>query len=116
MNKVLIIGHSPAKKNIRNSPTMKRLHRWLDECNISTYAFTNLSSKPKQRLSSEDTYLPGTDSHNKVIALGGEVSKTLDRIGVQHFAAPHPSPLNRNLNNICFEKNFLDNLKVYIHA
>ena len=114
MNKVLIIGHSPAKKNILNSPTMKKLHRWLDECCIDTYAFTNLCPEPKQKLTQQDTYVPSTFGHDKIIALGGEVSKFLNRIGVQHFAAPHPSPLNRNLNNISFEKKFIKQLKEYV--
>ena len=88
MNKVLIVGHSPAKKNVLKSPTMKKLHRWLDECCIDTYAFTNLCPEPKQKLTQLDTHVPDTLGHDKIIALGGEVSKFLKKIGVAHFAAP----------------------------
>tara|TARA_Y100001937_G_scaffold88935_2_gene120197 strand:+ start:285 stop:632 length:348 start_codon:yes stop_codon:yes gene_type:complete len=114
MNKVLIVGHSPAKKNVLKSPTMKKLHRWLDECCIDTYAFTNLCPEPKQKLTQLDTHVPDTLGHDKIIALGGEVSKFLKKIGVAHFAAPHPSPLNRKLNDISFEKKFIQDLKAYV--
>ena len=115
MDRILIVGHSPSKKNIRNSPTMKRLHRWLDECGVRTYAFTNLSPVPCKKLLKENICLDGLD-HNKIITLGGEVSKLMDKAGIQHYAAPHPSPLNRNLNDISFEKKFIKELGVYIRG
>jgi hypothetical protein len=34
-----------------------------------------------------------------VIALGGEASKRLNELGVKHFKLPHPSGLNRKLND-----------------
>ena len=115
MDKILIVGHSPSKKNIRNSPTMKRLHKWLDECGVRTYAFTNLSPVPCKKLLKENICLDGLD-HNKIVTLGGEVSKLMDKAGIQHYAAPHPSPLNRNLNNISFEKKIIKELGVYIRG
>ena len=115
MDRILIVGHSPSKKNIRNSPTMKRLHRWLDECGVRTYAFTNLSPVPCKKLLKENICLDGLD-HNKIITLGGEVSKLMDKAGIQHYAAPHPSPLNRNLNDISFEKKSIKELGVYIRG
>ena len=115
MDKILIVGHSPSKKNIRNSPTMKRLHKWLDECGVRTYAFTNLSPVPCKKLLKENICLDGLD-HNKIITLGGEVSKLMDKAGIQHYAAPHPSPLNRNLNDISFEKKIIKELSVYIRG
>lgn len=114
-NKLLIIGHSPAKKNILTSPTMKRLHKWMDQCNISFYGFTNLCPEPKAKLKEEDIFLVGLSNH-KIIALGGFVSKYLTQLGVEHFAAPHPSPLNRNLNDKSFENKIINELKVYTQA
>lgn len=112
---ILIIGHSPAKKNILTSPTMKRLHKWMDECGIRFYGFTNLCPEPKSKLKEEDIYLAGLSNH-RIIALGGFVSKYLTRLGVEHFAAPHPSPLNRNLNDKSFENKIINNLRIYIHG
>jgi len=112
-NKILIIGHSPAKKNILKSPTMKRLHRWMDECGIDFYGFTNLCYEPKAKLKEEDIFLTDMSGH-RIIALGGFVSKYLNKLGVEHFAAPHPSPLNRNLNDKSFENKIINELKVYI--
>ena len=40
----------------------------------------------------------------------------MGKAGIQHYAAPHPSPLNRNLNDISFEKQIIKELGVYIRG
>lgn len=35
----------------------------------------------------------------KIVALGNTASIALDMIGIKYFKLPHPSPLNRKLNN-----------------
>jgi len=112
--KLLVIGHSPAKKNIRNSPTIKRLHSWLDKCDIDTYGLTNLCPDPKINIKEEDIFLTDVSGH-KIVALGKTVSKYLTKRGVAHFAAPHPSPLNRKWNDKSFEKKMIQEMKNYLH-
>jgi hypothetical protein len=38
-------------------------------------------------------------SVTKVVALGNTAADALDQIGIKYFKLPHPSPLNRFLNN-----------------
>jgi hypothetical protein len=48
-----------------------------------------------------------TKGHDIIVALGGFVSKTLQRAGIDHISLPHPSPLNRKLNDKEYEKAML---------
>ena len=52
--------------------------------------------------------------HNTIIALGGFVSSVLKRMNVDHITMPHPSPLNRQLNDKKYEKNMLRNAKLTV--
>ena len=57
-DKVLVIGHSPGKtpinKRKNGSPTLNRLNRWLDACNVDIYSFSNLCASHKEFLKSSD--------------------------------------------------------------
>jgi len=52
--------------------------------------------------------------YDKVISLGGFPSKALKKIGVDHFVMPHPSGLNRKLNDPAYEKQALQECKDYL--
>ena len=102
-DKVLVIGHSPGKtpinKRKNGSPTLNRLNRWLDACEVDIYSFTNLCAHHKEFLKMADidgTFIQKiTKNYNKIITLGGFVSQYVTKMGIPHFAAPHPSPMNR---------------------
>lgn len=68
---------------------------------LGIVAFTNLSDDPHwNKLIVDPSFLlAGAIGHNKVIALGGLVSSVLKRANIEHYALPHPSPLNRQINN-----------------
>lgn len=51
---------------------------------------------------------------DKIIALGVVSSKALTLLQLPHYKMPHPSGLNRKLNNKSFLKNKIDELKSYI--
>ena len=57
-DKVIVIGHSPGKtpinKRKNGSPTLNRLNRWLDACNVDIYSFSNLCASHKEFLKSSD--------------------------------------------------------------
>ena len=121
-NKVLVIGHSPGKtpinKRKNGSPTLNRLNRWLDSCEVDIYSFTNLCAHHKEFLKNADIdrilIQKITKNYNKIITLGGFVSQYVTKIGVQHFAAPHPSPRNRKFNDKTYEPEVIKNLKEYL--
>ena len=52
--------------------------------------------------------------HSKVIALGQFPSKILSKLGKKHFALPHPSGLNRLLNDKRYELAQLDKCSEYL--
>lgn len=57
-----------------------------------------------------------TKHHRKIVALGGFASKVLDKLGVEHFKLPHPSPRNRLLNDKEFERSELERCREYIES
>ena len=121
--KILVVGHSPGATDIRKrkngSPTINRLNRWLDACDVRIYSFTNLCAHHKVSLKLSDideTFINEcVNSYNKIIALGNEVSYYLKKLGVEHFSAPHPSPRNRKFNDKYFEPHIMNKLKEYIN-
>lgn len=52
----------------------------------------------------------------KIVALGKKVHEHLDSIGVQHFHLPHPSGVNRVLNDKEFVKEQLAQCGEYLNA
>ena len=121
-NKVLVIGHSPGKtpinKRKNGSPTLNRLNRWLDACEVDICSFTNLCAHHKEFLKNAD--IDGTiiqkitKNYNKIITLGGFVSQYITKMGINHYAAPHPSPRNRKFNDKSFEPMIINELKEYL--
>lgn len=52
--------------------------------------------------------------YTKIIALGNDVSQYFTKRGVEHFPAPHPSPLNRKFNDKDFEPAVINSLHSYL--
>ena len=123
-DKIIVIGHSPGKtpinKRKNGSPTLNRLNRWLDACEVDIYSFTNLCAHHKEFLKMAD--IDGifiqkiTKNYNKIITLGGFVSQYVTKIGVPHFAAPHPSPRNRKFNDKSYEPTVVNGIKEYLNG
>ena len=124
MNKVLVIGHSPSRgrrtTQKQNNPTLKRLNRWLDACNVGIYSFTNLCASSATSLKKgeiRETMLHEIfKDYNKIITLGKEVKHYTNKMGYDFYELPHPSPLNRNLNDKNYEKDVIKGLQSFIHS
>ena len=124
LDKVLVIGHSPGKtpinKRKNGSPTLNRLNRWLDACEVDIYSFTNLCAHHKEFLKMAD--IDGTiiqkitKNYNKIITLGGFVSQYITKMGINHYAAPHPSPRNRKFNDKTYEPKVIYEIKEYLNG
>jgi len=117
---LLIVGINPSQGNPKRvSGTIKRLNRWVDYFNAQHFSFTNIIHTPgpyKSDMIDYNILNSFTEGYDKVIALGGFVSKTLNTAGIEHFMMPHPSPLNRQLNDKEFEMNKLKECKEWLKS
>ena len=121
MDKILVIGHSPSSKEYcprKGNPSINRLNRWLDDCGIRIYSYSNACAHHAPSLKKADideTYLQNiSKKYNKILTLGKEVEQLFTKMGIEHFSLPHPSPLNRNLNDKAYEKDVINKLKRYL--
>ena len=121
--KVLFLGMCPSAKfydPIKGNPSANRLDSWLDHLDVrGEYAFHNII----------EHHIPNPTIHNvnlerivgysqcfeKVIALGNFVSGILDKLGIEHFKMPHPSPRNRKFNDPEFESKILKECERYLN-
>lgn len=118
MKKVLIVGMNPSgAKKMRKGNTLNRLWEWTDSLQIGTFSFTNVSFDRGNgiKITPDYEYINKVcKSHNKVLALGNIASDTLKKLEIDHFKLPHPSPLNRQINDQQFIDNVLEECKKYI--
>jgi hypothetical protein len=121
MNKVLVIGHSPSTKEYcpkKGNPSINRLNRWLDDCGVRIYSYSNACAHHAASLKKtniDETYIHNiTQQYNKILTLGKEVEQLFNKMGIEHYALPHPSPLNRKLNDKAYELKIINNIKTYL--
>ena len=89
----------------------------MDHLKIQRYSFINSSQVKNPTLADLDlNTLVLTRDYDKVIALGGFASRALNYLSVRHFMLPHPSPLNRKLNDPKFECAALEKCYNYLYA
>lgn len=115
---ILILGINPSSgKPNKTSATIKRLNRWVDFLDVKYYSFTNVihsTGKYTSDLVDFESLTKFTINADKIIALGPFVSKSLNRAQIKHFTLPHPSPLNRQLNDRNYELMRLNQCKKYL--
>lgn len=107
---IIFVGDKPSKKNIDpevafvGTKSYKTVLDWIYEMKIDV-THTVLCNKTDVKARAYGIEVNpanyGLDLHHedRVIALGEEASKYLDKINVNHFKLPHPSGLNRKLND-----------------
>lgn len=104
---IIVVGINPSSgKPNKISPTIKKLNSWMSALGMDYYSFTNVihqTGRYKESMVDKETLLCYIKGYKKVIALGPFVSKTLNRLGIDHYMMPHPSPLNRQLNDKEYE-------------
>ena len=120
LDPVIIVGMCPSNKptlGYKRNATFNRLEAWMDELGIKHFSFINVFGEPHAPTLSKVKGKPlveATKGYKNVIALGGFVSQALNRLNVEHFQLPHPSPLNRLLNDKEYEKQVLEQCKDYL--
>lgn len=110
----IIVGQNPG-----SGRSIKTLHQWTNQIGLESFEFTNATHiKGDVKLSDAniEDLKEKCQGHDKVVALGQYASCALRKAGVEHFQMPHPSGLNRQLNNKDFVEMKLNEFKNYINA
>lgn len=102
---VLFVGDKPSRYNtnpkvaFKGARCEKRLLEWLTRMYIEDYKLINRVDDNAHKIIADFVW------HNRpIVALGKNASHELKCNGVSHYALPHPSGLNRQLNN----KDYID--------
>lgn len=129
-NKILVIGCNPSVKSPDNTAfhpsTRSRMtiDRWLsdldaDVCFMNIYDRKTRGNRPltrKELKSLEDPVFFRLKSfkNHKIITLGRAAEEVLTSLGLSFLAIPHPSGLNRQLNDPEFMGEKIKRLREYL--
>lgn len=115
--KVLVVGLNPSRKG-GSSPTLKRLYMWMDYLNLQYVSFINLYEGYEISESSCNSakIREYSKEYDKIISLGTSSSSALNRMDIDHFDLPHPSGLNRKLNDHNYVHERLELCKNYLRS
>ena len=122
MHNVLILGICPSNKRHvygkSKNITLGRLSKWSDLLDIGFFGFSNLilehSPKPNVKIIDKELIMSYISDNTIILALGNFVSDSLKKMKIDHFKLPHPSGLNRKLNDKEYVKRILRYCKFYI--
>jgi G:T/U-mismatch repair DNA glycosylase len=117
MNKILIVGINPSGKPFRKGCSLDKINIWAETLGFHHYSFSNvIPYEGEYKMKNVDlNYVQSfSKGYKKVIALGGFASKALSRAKVDHYILPHPSPLNRKLNDKNYETKCLRECKEWL--
>ena len=101
MMSTLIVGSNPSVA--KSGKSLLKLFKWVS---TPIFSFTNVSTicTPNNRPLKKSEYqlerlCTECQNYDKIITLGNTANEALTLLGIQHFQLPHPSGLNRKLNN-----------------
>lgn len=117
VNRVILVGINPSGKPFRKKCSLDKMNVWMEALGFHHYSFSNVipyEGEYKMKDVDVDFVRSFTNGYDKVIALGGFVSKALSASCVKHYVLPHPSPLNRKLNNKEYEQRCLEECKEWL--
>lgn len=126
----MLVGQNPSRHNLdpkvafKGSKSFKVIEDWVNEMSLSEcgYMLVNAFPKVNQTYKKADVEVAVERVNHymkmikpeKVIALGRMAAKVLKKAKVDYFELPHPSGLNRKLNDVEWLQNELDKAKRYI--
>jgi hypothetical protein len=115
--KILVVGLNPSRKH-GQSKTLVTLYKWLDRLNINMVSFVNLYEDYEPDYSNSKIEYIKTISrdYTKIIALGNAPSSALHDMDINHFKLPHPSGLNRQINDPRFVDEQIVACKYYLYG
>ena len=112
---IYFIGDKPSKKNIDKNVAFvgtrsyKTLLDWIYRMNLNINKICLFNHK-----GFINTRLKHINEHDAIVALGNVASEALSKENVPHIKIPHPSGLNRVLNDKKTVDRFLRHCKDYI--
>lgn len=116
MIKVVFVGDEPSRTNIDpdipfvGAKCFQRLTEWIKELNVDYYICLN-SNKDSDMVKIDRLVKEGF----KVVALGCKASDRLVKSQINHHPMPHPSGLNRKLNDKHYMSLELMHCYEYVH-
>lgn len=127
---VVFIGSNPSEASNSNSAfalstkSYGTLRAWINAAGIETVALENVSeiktpnNRPlnaKEIDQGMERLLPILERRKftHIVAIGKTAAKALRRHGIEHLELPHPSGLNRKLNDPKFIEQTIAELKAY---
>lgn len=115
--RVLVVGLNPSRKG-GSSSSLKRLYEWMNYLNLEIVSFTNLYEDYEIRKdkSQIDTVRTISKEYDKIIALGQVVSIALSNVDIDCCSLPHPSGLNRKMNDKEYVHKQLEACKNYLYG
>jgi uracil-DNA glycosylase len=117
MVKIVFVGDQPSRKNVNDdiafvgASCFPVVVDWLKKLSPDFYICIN--SNNSDNLHAIKTLF---NNNFKIIALGNKASERLENINVQHFKMPHPSGLNRQLNDQEYVAKMLKNCYNYVQG
>ena len=90
--------------------SLKTLNKWIEK---EHYSFTNVCITRGKVIPDLSRLCTELRNYDRIVALGNVASNALNKIGLKHFKMPHPSGLNRQLNNKEFMNDRLNKLSTY---
>lgn len=128
---VLFIGSNPSCKSLTGSAfdektrSGKTLHEWMHKANIDTYLLDNIfhhATPGNRALTAEEKrssrlYIARLCKNSvvtHVVALGKEATKELSAMNIEFLDMPHPSGLNRKLNDAVYVEEQMQRLRDYV--
>lgn len=122
---ILFVGDKPSKKNKNKkvpfvgTKSYKKLLEWIYRLDIdlNDVYVCNRSHMDFNRVApviNTPAIILEILEEDKVVALGNEASKFLSENNQEHFKLPHPSGLNRKLNDEVYVKEQLKKCREFI--
>ena len=118
---IYFIGDKPSKNNIDTevafvgTRSYKTLLDWIYRMNLSINKICLYNADDFVRLTDNNKIIT-IHEHDQVVALGREASRALDKAIIPHLKIPHPSGLNRKLNDPQEVNRFLKECKDYVNS
>lgn len=114
--RVLVLGMNFSKASYERTTSYPRLFGWVEKLGLGIVSFDNVSDQLKFYVSKErQSYIQQiTEGYDRVISLGVDADKVLEKLSIPHFAMPHPSGLNRKLNDPHYVDGCLNKCKEYL--